>query len=84
MSDKEIIDHSVSDLAKVMQRSRSSILSLIQAGHLEAYDSAPEGKHRQYRVTPEALDAFRAKNSAAKPKAKSRRKPVPKPLRQWV
>lgn len=77
-------DHSVSDLAKLMQRSRSSIVSLIHAGHLEAYDAAPDGKHRQYRVTPEALEAFRAKHSAANPKAKSRRKSIPKPIRQYV
>ncbi|MEO2034706.1 MAG: helix-turn-helix domain-containing protein [Planctomycetaceae bacterium] len=75
-------DYTVTQLAKVLQRSRSSITSLIQSGRLAAYNAAPEGRHRQWRVTPDSLDTFRARN-AAKPKLK-RRKSLPTVIREYV
>ncbi|MCP4788446.1 MAG: helix-turn-helix domain-containing protein [Fuerstiella sp.] len=75
-------DYTVSQLAEVLQRSRSSITCLIKSGRLAAYDAAPEGRHRQWRVTPESLDQFRNQN-AAKPKPK-RRKNLPAVIREYV
>ncbi|HIF00412.1 MAG TPA: DNA-binding protein [Fuerstia sp.] len=77
-----IIDLTVSDLAKLLQRSRSSITSLIQSGKLEAYDAAPDGRYRQWRVTQEALDKFREQNRA-RPAVK-RRKQIAKPVKRYV
>ncbi len=67
---------------EILQRGRSSIASLIQSGRLAAYDAAPEGKHRQWRVTPESLDKFRSQN-APKPTPKRARK-LPAVVRQYV
>ncbi len=77
-----ITDHTVSDLAKLLQRSRSSIGSLIITGKIEAYDAAPDGRYRQWRVTPESLDKFREKNRA-RPVVK-RGKQIAKPVRRYV
>ena len=74
--------YSVSQLAEILQRSRSSIRSLIRSGRLSAFDAAPEGRLRQYRVTEDALQKFIAEHSATPPKKP--RKRVRKPLRQWV
>ena len=77
-----VTDHTVSDLAKIKQRSRSSIVSLIISGKLEAYDAAPDGRYRQWRVTQEALDKFREQNRA-RPAAK-RRQAISKPVKRYV
>lgn len=77
-----VTDHTVSDVASLLQRSRSSITSLIHTGKLEAYDAAPDGRYRQWRVTPESLQQFRDRNRAKqRPK---RRKTVRRPVRQYV
>lgn len=65
-------DYSVSDLARILRRSRSSIVRLIKRGYLKAYDAAPEGKNRQYRVTDEALQEFRKRN-VVRPKTRRTR-----------
>lgn len=75
-------DHTVSDLATILKRSRDSITSLIRSGKLKAYDAAPDGRYRQWRVTPEALDEFRNRNQA-RPQMKPRKR-VAKPTRQYV
>lgn len=74
-------DHSVSDLAKILKRSRSSITSLITSGRLKAYDAAPEGRRRQYRVTAQALEEFRQSNRPVKKKV---RRTVRRPERQYI
>ncbi|APZ92175.1 helix-turn-helix domain-containing protein [Fuerstiella marisgermanici] len=76
-------DHTVTQLSELMQRSRSSITTLIESGKLEAYDAAPDGRYRQYRVTPEALEKFRAANKAAKSKQPKQRR-VAKPVKRYV
>ena len=75
-------DHTVSDLARTLQRSRTSITALITAGKLDAYDAAPDGRYRQWRVTPEALEAFRERHRR-RPVAKPRKR-IHKPTRQYV
>lgn len=72
----------VSQVARVLQRSRTSAKNLIETGQITAFDAAPDGRKRQWRVTEDSLNTFMAKN-AAKPAAK-RKRPVPKPTRQWV
>ncbi|MEO2013385.1 MAG: helix-turn-helix domain-containing protein [Fuerstiella sp.] len=76
------IDLTGSQLAEILQRGRSSITSMIESGRLSAYDAAPDGKKRQWRVTSESLDRFREQN-AAKPKPKRSRK-LPAVVRQYV
>lgn len=76
-------DYTVSTLAELMQRSRSSITTLIESGKLEAYDAAPDGKYRQYRVTAEALEKFRNANKAGKSKQPKQRR-VAKPVKRYV
>lgn len=66
--------YSVSDLAKIMGRSRSSINTLIARGLLRAYDAAPEAKLRQWRVTPEALQEFVERNSIQQQQGRRKRK----------
>lgn len=75
-------DYTVSQLAEILQRSRSSVTSMITSGKLEAYDAAPDGRYRQWRVTPESLNQFRQRNKARQPP--KRRKPVVKPTKQYV
>ncbi len=77
-----VSDHTVTDLACILQRSRCSITGLITSGKLDAYDAAPEGRYRQWRVTSEALDKFRQRNQARPPE--KRRKHVAKPTKQYV
>ena len=74
--------YTVSQLAEILQRSRSSIVSLIRSGRLKAFDASPDGRLRQWRVTQQALDAFVDENSA-KPAAAVHRR-VAKPRRQYV
>jgi len=78
-----MIDHNVSQTAKILQRSRSSIKSLIMSGKLDAYDAAPDGRLRQWRITPEALEKFRNRNKAKPPESTKRRR-IPKPTKQYV
>ncbi|MEO2032061.1 MAG: helix-turn-helix domain-containing protein [Planctomycetaceae bacterium] len=78
----QLTDHTVSDLAKLLQRSRSSITSLILSGKLEGYDASPEGRYRQWRVTPESLDKFREQHRA-RPAVK-RRNAIAKPVKRYV
>lgn len=75
-------DHTVSDLAKLLKRSRDSITSLILSGKLDAYDAAPDGRYRQWRVTPEALTVFRRQNTA-KRMPKKRRHAAPVPVKEF-
>lgn len=41
-----------------MHKSREGVRSLIESGRLQAYDANPDGENRQWRVTPESLEAF--------------------------
>lgn len=75
--------HTVSELATILQRSRSSIVCLIQSGRLKAFDAAPGGKHRQWRVTAEALTEFMQQNTA-KPPSKKKRRCFSKPVKRYV
>lgn len=55
-------DLTISDVAKILKRSRDSIVTLINSGNLKAYNAAPRGRLKQYRVTEVWLDEFREKN----------------------
>jgi hypothetical protein len=74
--------YTVSQLAGILQRSRSSAGNLITSGRIQAFDASPEGVQRQWRVTEDALQEFIKKNSA-RPPAK-RKRTAAKPIRQWV
>ena len=74
--------YTIAQLARIIQRSRSSITDLITSGKLDAYDAAPDGRYRQWRVTPEALELFRNRHRA-RPATKNR-KTIVKPLRRYV
>lgn len=74
-------DYTVSDLARKLKRSRSSITALILSGRLEAYDAAPEGRRRQWRVTPESLERFTDQN---RPQQKRPRRRVKLAKKQYV
>lgn len=77
-------DLTVSQVAAVLQRSRSSVVNLIMTGRLTAYDAAPEGKYRQWRVSLQSLDAFRSDNQAKKEDKTRRRRSLPKITREYV
>ena len=66
--------HTVAQLTRIMHRSRDGIKSLIESGRLVAYDANPDGEHRQWRVTPSALDDFIAGTTASPARANRRRK----------
>lgn len=69
-------DSTVSELAKQLRISRSSVVVLIQSGKLDAYDASPTGAYRQWRITPKALERFREQNKAKPPTKNRRRKPA--------
>jgi len=74
--------YTVTQLAEILHRSRSSITSLITSGRLKAFDASPEGIQRQWRVTEDSLQEFIKQNSARPPS--KRKRTVAKPVRQWV
>ena len=74
--------HTVTQLAHILRRSRGSIQTLIRSGRLQAYDAAPDGRYRQWRVTPEALEKFRRQNQARPPVKNMKR--IRKPAKQYV
>jgi hypothetical protein len=74
--------YTVTDLSRILHRSRSSVVGLISSGRLQAFDASPEGIQRQWRITEDALQEFISQN-AARPPVK-RRRTVSKPVRQWV
>lgn len=77
-------DLTVTQVARVLQRSRSSVVTMILSGLLRAYDAAPDGRQRQWRVTCESLDEFRQANEAKPKEASSRRSLRPRITREYV
>ena len=74
--------YTIALLARVMHRSRGSIHGLILSGRLQAYDANPDGETRQWRVTPEALDAFISRASIQQNK-RTRRKVSPAKIKKF-
>ena len=77
-----MITYTVSDVARILKRSRPNIVNLIQSRRLKAFDAAPDGRKRQWRVTGEWLTQFMSQN-AARP-APKRTRSAAKPARRWV
>ncbi len=76
-------DLSVSQVAKLLQISRTSVIGLISSGKLNGYSAAaPGAKRASWRVTKESLELFRQskkaarKESAKQPTRRRRRLPV--------
>ncbi len=67
-------DLTVAQLSKILQRSRSSIKTLIKSGKLKGYNASPGDVYEQWRVTPESLDEFRAGNAPVPPQQRRKRK----------
>jgi hypothetical protein len=69
-----VSDLTISDVAKELKKRRESIIVLLKSGALQGYDTtAPGDKRKSYRVTREALDAFKAGRSAQQAKPATRR-----------
>jgi hypothetical protein len=67
-------DLTISDVAKEIKKRREKVVAMIESGALQGYDaSAPGDKRKSYRVTREALDAFKAGRSAQQAKPATRR-----------
>jgi len=71
---KVVSDLTISDVAKELKKRRESVVALIRSGALQGYDTtAPGDKRKSYRVTRQALDAFKAGRSAQQAKPATRR-----------
>jgi hypothetical protein len=71
-------DLTISDVAKELKKRRESVVALLKSGALQGYDvTAPGDKRKSYRITRQALDAFKAERSAQQFKA-ARRSAKPK------
>ncbi len=67
-------DLTVSDVAKELKKRRESVVVLLKSGALQGYDvTAPGDRRKSYRITREALDAFKAGRSAQQQKSTRRR-----------
>lgn len=52
--------------ARVMGKSRDFVMALIKAGELEARDEkSPEAERPRYRISPDAIDAWRRRRTAS-------------------
>ncbi len=68
-------DLSISQVARQLQIRRETVKSLIEQGHLEAYDAAPpSAPRRAYRITEPALAAFKQARRVKKPVPMVRRR----------
>lgn len=73
-------DLTISEVAKELKRRREAVVILLKSGALQGYDvTAPGDKRKSYRVTREALDAFKAGRSAEQTKPATRRARHTKP-----
>lgn len=73
--------YTVTDLARILKRSRSAIRSLIESGRIVASDVSPDGRQRQYRVTQASLDEFLQRQQVRQPQG---RRCARRPVRQYV
>ena len=85
----EDADLSVSQVAKLLQVSRTSVMALISSGKLKGYSAAaPGAKRNSWRVSQADLDSFRSGEQGKASKEKSekpvqRRKRLP-PVKKYV
>ena len=78
MNNPKLSDLTVSDAAEELRSRREHVLALLKSGALQGYDvTPPRAKRKSYRITRQALDAFKAERSAQQTKT-SRRKYVAK------
>lgn len=72
-------DLTISEVAKELRIRRERAIRLLKSGALQGYDVTPPGARRKsYRITREALDAFKAGRSAQQtPPAKRRTRRAP-------
>jgi len=67
-------DMTISEVAEELRIRREHALALLKSGALQGYDvTAPGAKRKSYRITREALDAFKAGRSAQQTKPTKRR-----------
>ena len=74
------------ELAKVERVKPDKIVAEIRAGRLDAHDVASPGSKRpRFRITPEAVAAWRLRRAAVQTTTSKKRIPRPAaPLRSWV
>jgi hypothetical protein len=67
-------DLTISAVAKELKKRRESVVARLKSGALQGYDvTAPGDKRKSYRVTRQALDAFKAGRTAVEAKPAKRR-----------
>ena len=74
-------DLTVSQVAKELHIRRDAVVAFLRSGDLAGYDvTAPGARRKSYRITRDALDAFKqgrsAKLPAPQPKRYRQRQPV--------
>lgn len=78
MKKQQLSDSTVSDAAEELRIRREHVLALLKSGALQGYDvTPPNAKRKSYRITRQALDAFKAERAAQQHKA-TRRSVKPK------
>lgn len=61
-------DLTVSQVAKELHIRRDAVIAFLRSGDLVGYDvTAPGARRKSYRITREALDAFKVGRSAKAP-----------------
>lgn len=61
-------DLTVSQVAKELHIRRDAVVAFLRRGDLAGYDvTPPDGRRKSYRITRDALDAFKAGRSAKAP-----------------
>ena len=74
MKKPKLSDFTISDAAEELRIRREHVLVLLKSGALQGYDVTPPGaKRKSYRITRQALDAFKAGRSAQQAKPATRR-----------
>ena len=74
MKKPKLSDFTISDAAEELRIRREHVLVLLKSGALQGYDVTPPGaKRKSYRITRQALDAFKAGRSAQQTKPATRR-----------
>ncbi len=74
-------DLTVSQVAKELHIRRDAVVAFLRSGDLAGYDvTAPGARRKSYRITREALDAFKvgrsAKSPVQQPKPYRHRQPI--------
>ena len=78
MKKPKLSDFTISDVAEELRIRREHVIGLLKSGALQGYDVTPPGaKRKAYRITRQALDAFKAERAAQQHKA-TRRSVKPK------